>query len=94
MATVIVRHKVKDYKTWKPVFDKFVDARRAGGEKSYQIFHLDDQPNNILAIVDYDSLDNARKFFSSPKLKEEMGKGGVLEQPDIFYLKEYGSGTT
>jgi hypothetical protein len=54
--------------------------------------HLDGEPNNVLGIVEYDSLENARKFFSGPELKEAMGNGGVLEQPDIYYLKEYISG--
>jgi hypothetical protein len=92
MATIIVRHKVKDYESWKTVFDGFADNRKAGGETSFQILHSDDDPNNVFGIVEYDSIDNARKFFSSPDLKEAMGNGGVLEQPDIYYLEEYSSG--
>ena len=92
MATVIVRHKVKDYEAWKVVFEGFADNRKAAGETSFRIFHLDDDPKNVLGIVEYDSLENARNFFSSPELKEAMGNGGVLEQPDIYFLKEYISG--
>ncbi len=92
MATVIVRHKVKDYEAWKVVFEGFADNRKAAGETSFRICHLDGEPNNVFGIVEYDSLENAKKFFGSPDLKEAMGNGGVLEQPDIYYLKEYISG--
>ena len=92
MATVIVRHKVKDYEAWKVVFEGFAANRKAAGETSFRICHLDNDPNNVLGIVEYDSLENARNFFSSPELKEAMNNGGVLEQPDIYYLKEYISG--
>ncbi len=92
MATVIVRHKVKDYEIWKSVFDGFADNRKAGGETSFRILHLDDDPNNVFGIVEYDSLDNARKFFSGSELKEAMGNAGVMEQPDIYYLEEYFTG--
>ena len=94
MAHVIVRHKVQDYSTWKSAYDDFVDVRRAGGEKSYQIFHLDDNPNNVIALVEYDNLENARNFFASSELREAMGKAGVTEPPEIYFLEEYTKGNT
>jgi hypothetical protein len=92
MATVIIRHKVKDYEAWKIAFDEFADNRKAGGETSFRILHLDDDPNNVFGIVEYNSLENARNFFSSPELKEAMGNAGVIEQPDIYFLNEFASG--
>ena len=89
MAHVIVRHKVKDYQTWKTTFDNFADARKAAGEKSYQILHLDDNPNNVVGFMEFDSLENARRFFDSSEVKETMGNAGVIEQPDIYFLEEY-----
>jgi len=94
MAHVIVRHKVQDYSTWKSAFDDFVDARRTGGEKSYQIFHMDDDPNNVMALVEYDNLDNARNFFASSELREAMGKAGVTEPPEIYFLEGCAQGNT
>ena len=93
MATIIVRHKVKDYEEFKVAFDAFAENRKAGGEKSFRILHQDDDPNNVFAIVEYDSLENARTFFSTPELKEAMGNAGVIDQPDFHYLEEYASGT-
>ncbi len=94
MAQVIVRHKVKDYSAWKSVFDGFANNRRTGGEKSYRIYHPDDDPKNIFVIVEYDSLNNAKNFLGSSELKQAMRDSGVVDQPDIYYLEEYDSGTT
>ena len=92
MAQLFVRHKVKDYPAWKNVFDGLVETRRASGEKKYKIFHPDNEPNNLLAIFDWDNLENARKFAGSSELKDAMQNDGVIEQPEIYFLEEYASG--
>jgi hypothetical protein len=65
VAHLLIRHKVKDYTAWKAVFDGFIETRRAGGEKSWQIWHPDDDSNNLLLLFEWDSLDNARTFMTS-----------------------------
>lgn len=93
MANLFIHHKVKDYTTWKSTFDGFIETRRAGGEKAYQIFHPDDDPNNLLLLFEWDSLANARKFMANPELKEAMGAAGVIEEPEVYFLEEYERGT-
>ena len=93
MAHLLIRHKVKNYGEWKRVFDSFISTRKAGGERNYQIYHPDNDPNNVLAMFEWDNLNNAKKFTSSSELKDTMSKAGVLEQPEIFFLDEYDSGT-
>jgi len=92
MAYVIVRHKVKDYPKWKATFDGFSENRRKGGEKSYQIFHPDNDPNNLTALFEWDNLENGRNFMNGKDLKDAMDRAGVLEQPEIFFLEEYERG--
>ena len=92
MAHLLIRHKVKDYPAWKKVFEGVIDTRRAGGEKSYQILHTANDNNNLVALFEWDSLENAKKYASSPELKEAMGKAGVVEQPEIYFLEEYTEG--
>jgi heme-degrading monooxygenase HmoA len=93
MAHLFIRHKVKDYPAWKATFDAFIEQRRAGGEKSYQIFHPDDDPNNLLVLFEWDSLENARNFMANPDLKEAMGEAGVVEAPEVYFLEEVTRGT-
>jgi len=92
MSYLFVQHKVKDYSAWKEVFDNFIDTRKASGEKSYQILHPDEDPNKLLAIFEWDNLNNARKFASGSELKNAMENAGVLERPEIYFLEEYAKG--
>ena len=92
MAHLLIRHKVKDYPAWKKVFDGFIETRRAGGEKSYQIMHPQNDANNLLGIFEWDNLENAKKFANSSELKEAMGNAGVLEKPEVYFLEEYSAG--
>ncbi len=92
MAHLFIKHKVQDYPVWKKVFDGFDAARRAGGERSYQILHPDDDKNSLLSLFEWDNLNNARKFVGSRELKDAMSDAGVIEQPEIYFLEEYDSG--
>jgi len=88
MAYMLVRHNVKDYPAWKRVFDDLIDTRRASGEKTWQIWHQDDDPHNLWLLFEWDNLKNARAFANSEALKEAMQKAGVTGHPDIQFLEE------
>lgn len=92
MAHLLIKHKVKNYIVWKKVFDGFINTRKAAGEKSYQILHPESEANNLLAIFEWDNLENARKFTNSSELKEAMGNAGIIEQPEVYFLEEYSAG--
>lgn len=92
MAYMFVRHKVKDYEAWKSVFDSVSDLRRRNGEKAYQILRQDNGSSEIFAMFKWDSMDNARKYASSPELKAAMDRAGVVGKPDIYFLEEAAKG--
>jgi quinol monooxygenase YgiN len=81
MAYIFVKHKVADYNAWKSTFDAFIETRRAGGEKSFQILHPENEPNNLLLMFEWNSLENARNFMTSEELKNAMKQAGVVEEP-------------
>lgn len=88
MAHVLIRHKVENYKKWKDSFDAFYNTRKTAGEKSNHVFSLDGDENNVFAIVEYNTKDEAQKFFDSEELKGAMGEAGVVEAPEIYFLNE------
>jgi uncharacterized protein (DUF1330 family) len=92
MSYIIARHKVKDYKAWKKGFDSALSIRKAGGEKSFRIFRLDNDENNILLQFEWDNLKNARKYFESSELQKAMQQAGVLDKPDVYFLEEIDRG--
>ena len=73
MAYLLIRHKTRDYATWKAAFDAFNETRRASGEKSYQIFHPDDDPNNLWLLFEWDNLENARAFIGQSGFERDDG---------------------
>jgi quinol monooxygenase YgiN len=88
MAHLLIRHRVKDYPSWKNTFDGMMDTRRKNGEKSFQILHPKGDRNNLYLLMEWSNLDQARSFMESPVLKENMRKAGVTENPEIHYLEE------
>ena len=72
MPHVLIRHKVEDYTKWKAVFDAHKAMRKAGGEKTYHIFHAASDPNNLVLLFEWNSLDNARRFLESQELRQAM----------------------
>ncbi|MEJ2287651.1 MAG: hypothetical protein P8Y02_03220 [Deinococcales bacterium] len=86
MAHVIVKHTVKDYGAWKPVFDADATRRRNAGCKSEQVYRDADNPDAITVLLEFGSHDQAHAFANDPGLAEAMRKGGVISQPDVSYL--------
>jgi heme-degrading monooxygenase HmoA len=94
MAYMMVRHNVKDYAAWKSVFDSVSDLRRRNGEQSYQILRQNNGANSLVALFEWDTLDNARKYAASPELKAAMERAGVTGKPEILFLEEAAQGET
>ena len=92
MAHVLIKHKVADYNNWKETFDAFAETRHAGGEKSFQILHSNNEPNNLFLMFEWDTLENAQRFLSSEEVKNAMKQAGVIEEPQIQFLNESDKG--
>jgi len=89
MPYLLVRHKVEDYKRWKPVFDHDHGATRArGGSKGGWILRNADDPSELVVVLEWDTLGNARRFAKAAELQEAMQRAGVVDQPDVYFLEE------
>ena len=88
MVHLIVRHKVADYPRWKEAFDGHLSTRKAAGEVGSRILLSVDDPREVTIVLDWDSLERARKFATSDDLKQTMQKAGVIGDPDVRYLED------
>jgi heme-degrading monooxygenase HmoA len=87
MVNLLVRTTVADYATYRSVFDSHEAFRRANGATGIvQIYQDVDNSNHVTSIVEWDSVENARKFASSPELKEAMQAAGVNSVPEVHFL--------
>jgi hypothetical protein len=88
MGMMIVRHKVKDYGQWRPMFDAHVEKQRAAGLINPRVYHsADSNKSEIVVVFDTEDTKKAKEFAASADLKEAMTKAGVLDTPTIYFLE-------
>lgn len=88
MRSLLIRHKVADYDTWKRVFDDDSEMYRANGSESARVFRSDSDPCEIWLLMAWDDLARARLFTRSDDLLDLMERAGVTDRPDYWYLEE------
>lgn len=88
MTTMLIQHQVKDYATWRKVFDSVSDLRTSNGELGSMIYRDSNDPNSLTVINTWDTLENARRFSQSPEMKAAMDKAGVSGRPNIQFLNQ------
>jgi hypothetical protein len=88
MATfVLVRHNVRDFSEWKPVYDADKPNRVAAGLTDRQLLSGVGDPNEVVLLFEAADLNRAKAFVESPQLRETMHHGGVLGKPDLYFLE-------
>jgi hypothetical protein len=84
---VLVRHKVRDFSEWKPIYDAHHSTREEAGLRELYMMRSADDPNEVILLMEAADLDRAKAFGASADLREAMQRAGVLDQPNIYYLK-------
>jgi heme-degrading monooxygenase HmoA len=88
MVHVMVRHKVADYVRWKEAFDGHLSVRKAAGEVGNRVLLSVDDPHEVTLLLDWDSLERARRFAKSDDLKQKMQQSGVVGDADVSFLED------
>jgi quinol monooxygenase YgiN len=88
MMHVLIRHKVTDYNSWKNVFDSHLATRKRAGETGFRVFHNVDDPHEVVLLLDWESIEEARKFMTSEELRGAMAKAGVVGAPEVQYIED------
>jgi hypothetical protein len=52
------------------------------------VFRNADDSGEIVVLLEWDSLDDARDFMNQPELARDMNRAGVIEKPQIVFLEE------
>jgi len=88
-----VNLKVANFEKWKAAFDSGDGLRRGAGEKGYQLFRASDDPNNLVLLCEWSSVEAAQKFMHSDELRQAQQEAGVTQYPDITTLELIDSGS-
>jgi hypothetical protein len=88
MGMMILRHKVRDYGQWRPIFDRHAEMQREAGLINPRVYHsADSNKSEIVVVFDTEDTKKAKEFAASPNLKEAMTAAGVLDTPTIYFLE-------
>ena len=85
MATLFVRHKVKEYGAWKAAYDAFEAERKTLGVTGHGVYQTEGTPEEVTVYHEFESIDKAKAFAGSSRLKEIMTEAGVIGNPDIWF---------
>ncbi len=84
----LVRHKVRDFATWKVGFDGDAGHRAAFGISEVKVLQDSADTNNVFVLLQLESVERAQAFIHDPKLAEVMQQYGVTEKPDFHFLQD------
>jgi len=85
---IIVQHKVRDYDTWKSVFDGHQAVRTRHGATGHELYRGLEDLNDITVVNHFPSKEQAEAFAADPSLKEAMERGGVVSEPRITWAQD------
>jgi quinol monooxygenase YgiN len=88
MAKVIVQHHVADYDRWLPVFNEHEAVRRQNGATGHSITRDVADPNTIVIVNEFATVEGARAFSQDPSLPVAMARGGVEGAPQVWIVEE------
>lgn len=88
MPSVLVKHTVEDYDSWKAHFDDHQPTREEFGQLGYQLYSVTEDPNEVVVLLYWDSVENARRFFEESDVADVMDRAGVIGEPELHFLDE------
>lgn len=87
MAIALVLHRVDDYDSWREMYDSVAGLQAAGGVTAESVHRMAGDPDNILVIHTFDTIETARAFFTNPELRAAMQQGGVKGEPRVEFFE-------
>ena len=97
MPYLLERHKVGDYAGWREVFDADAAGREVAGCRGARVFRNAEDPEEVVVLFEWDSLESARRRIESVTLSrkfEEAGVSGGVGQTEFYLLEEEAKPTT
>jgi hypothetical protein len=85
MIRLFVRHPVADFTKWKQAYDAFDGERKGMGVIGDGVYKSASDPNDVTVWHDFQTLQSAREFVGSERLREVMDSAGVAGEPSIWF---------
>lgn len=85
MATLFVRHEVADFDTWMKAYDGFDAERTSMGVTGHGVYQAEGDPNDVTVYHHFETMDAAKAFMASDRLREVMKAAGVQGEPRAWF---------
>ncbi len=82
-ATLLVRHEVEDYATWRSAYDSVDGLRKEHGCTLAEVLVDPADTQDVYVLHRFPTLEQAQAFAGSDGLREAMGYAGVKGAPRI-----------
>jgi uncharacterized protein YbjT (DUF2867 family) len=79
MIVMAIKHKVRDFGSWKSVYDSFPPT--AAGALFARVNRATEDTNDVLVVTGWNTVKDAQAFRSSPELSSKMAAAGVVGPP-------------
>ena len=71
-----------------PVYGKHISAWKTSGSKGAQVLQKVDNPNEIVIILKYETVEKARALAQSEDLRNAMQRADVNSVSDVIFVNE------
>lgn len=87
MPHILLHHKVRDFDTWKAIYQSRAAIRAAAGIHQLHLLQGNSNPNDVVILFLVEDLEQAREHFASLSLSQAMAQGGVDGPTEILELR-------
>ena len=84
MYRLFIRHRVRDYASWRPPYDGGPDFRAGRGVIGDDVFTAPGDENDVTVTHDFETREAAERFAESPELADKMRESGVEGEPQVW----------
>ena len=81
MIILQIEHPVPDYNDWKKAFDSDPMGRKQSGVKRYKIYRQNDNANNVIVDLEFDTIDEAKDLQAKLKQLWNQVEGKIITGP-------------
>ena len=82
-VTVTSTQRIRDYDTWRKVFDGHAQTRREYGFTNEAVYRGTDDANSILVVMENPSRDAVLAFAADPSVRDVMASSGSIGAPHV-----------
>jgi hypothetical protein len=88
MPYVLLQHTVANYEEFKAIYDADTRYRKRRGSHGGRLFRSTDDPNFLVMLFEWDTLEKAHRFATSAELEDAMRFASATGDWKLTVLEE------